>query len=309
MIAVPSGTFSANGTQQIPSQFLSQIPSIAFSVPDLDGDATLKLTSDSGQELGCVQSGVTNGKTLHIPAVSYIAVGIAGAALALTGLSALGSAGTVGGHPPSLGFTTIFSWFQSMAMNGMHSVNYPPVYRSFSKNFAFSGGLIPWNQMQTSIDNFRSVTGGNLTEDSVQYLQNTTLAFTDGSSNTTSFTKRSFNVPNGIITLASRDVSTGVNDTSSSNGTESTVTHLVHGIGGYVEQLTIPQANTFMYVYFKVFDMISHHLTGLCSSFSPSSLLQLPSAFFSSKSYSRHGLCSVLFPRGSPAFGKGIGEP
>ena len=167
----------------------------------------------------------------------------------LTSLSALSSAGTVGGHPPSLGFTTVFSWFQSMAMNGMHSVNYPPVYRSFAQNFAFSGGLIPWNQMQTTIDNFRNVTGGNLTEDNVQYLQNATLAFTDGSSNTTSFAKRSTNLLTGAVVLHDRDISTGVNNNSSDNGSESTVTHIVHGIGGYVEQLTIPQANTFMLVF------------------------------------------------------------
>ena len=230
-------------------------------MPDLDGDATLKLTStDSGQEIGCIRSGVTNGKTLNVPAVSYIAVGIAGAALALTGLSAFSGAGTVGGHPPSLGFTTVFSWFQSMAMNGMHSVNYPPVYRSFAKNFAFSGGLIPWNQMQTSIDSFRNVTGGNLTEDSVQYLQNATLAFTDGSSNTTTFAKRSINLLGSASLLQNRDISTDNNGTSSSNGSESTVTHFVHGIGGYVEQLTIPQANTFMY-YFSL-KILAHFLIG-----------------------------------------------
>ena len=245
---MPKGNFAANGTQIIPSQFLSQVPSIAFSIPDLEGDATLKLMSADGQEVGCIQSGVTNGKSLQVPAVSYVAAGIAGVALILSGLTAFGNAGTVGNHAPSLGFATIFGWFQSMTMNGMHSVNYPGVYRSFSKNFAFSTGLIPWTQMQISIDSFRGATGGNLTgpDNNVQALQNTTLAFSDGSSNRTTFQTRSMLKLIGVSPLIARDVDTSINGTDSSNSSDSSLSHVVHGISGYVEELTIPQANTFM---------------------------------------------------------------
>ena len=140
-------------------------------------------------------------------------------------------------------------------MNGMLSVKYPPVYRSFTKNFAFSSGLVPWNAMQLSIDNFRSKTGGNLTEDSVQYLRNATLVFSDGSKTKTSaISKRSIAVLGDFI-VNRRDFTTNVNGTVSGDGGNTTssdprnkVTHVVHGIQGYVEQLTIPQANTFMAV-------------------------------------------------------------
>jgi len=188
---------------------------------------------------------VTNGQTLQVPAVSYVAVGIAGAALLLTGLSALGSAGSVGAHTASPSFSSVLGWFQSMAMNGMLSVNYPPVYRSFTKNFAFSGGLIPWAAMQTSIDNFRGSTGGNLTGANFQYLQNNaTQIFTDGSSTPV---KRSLREFASALDLDARDLTANVNGSQSTNGTSpNKVTQLVHGIQGYVEQLTIPQANTFM---------------------------------------------------------------
>lgn len=253
---VPAGNFAAQGSQKIPASYASQIPSIAFSIPDLDGAATIKLkAAESGENIACIQSGVTNGKSLELPAVSYIAVGIAGAALALTALSALGSAGGVGGHTPTPSFGTVIGWFQSMAMNGMLSVNYPPIYRSFTKNFAFSGGLIPWNSMQTSIDSFRNSTGGNLTTDSVQYLQNASLVFTDGSSNnSTIIAKRNSAYQFNHAILDVRQISTTVNGTQSGNGSDTDtsannkVTHIVHGIQGYVEQLTIPQANTFMTV-------------------------------------------------------------
>ena len=244
---VPAGTFSAKGSQAIPASYANQIPSIAFSIPDLDGEATIKLTSlDGGQDLACIQSGVTNGKTLEVPAVSYVAIGIAGAALLLTGISALGSVGGVGGHGSSLGFGTVLGWFQSMQMNGMLSVNYPPIYRSFSKNFAFSGGLIPWTAMQTSIDNFRASTGGNLTDNNVQFLENATLVYSDGSPDTSSLTRRSFMAIADALVLDARDVTATANISTATSTSTGKVTKVVSGIQGYVEQLTIPQANTFM---------------------------------------------------------------
>ncbi len=255
---VPSGNFAAKGSQNIPSNYASMIPSIAFSVPDLDGEAKLQLkAADGGQDLACIQSSVNNGRTVEVPAVSYVAAGVAGAALLLTGVSALGSVGATGASTPSPSFSDVIGWFQSMAMNGMLSVNYPPVYRSFTKNFAFSGGLIPWNQMQSTIDSFRKATGGNLTEDSVAYLRNATLVYTDGSSsNSSSKMKRGIEFFFDGIFLDTRDVSTEVNATQSGSSsgnstggsTDNKVSHLVHGIQGYVEQLTIPQANTFMTV-------------------------------------------------------------
>jgi len=127
---VPSGNFAAKGSQNIPSNYASMIPSIAFSVPDLDGEAKLQLkAADGGQDLACIQSSVNNGRTVEVPAVSYVAAGVAGAALLLTGVSALGSVGATGASTPSPSFSDVIGWFQSMAMNGMLSVNYPPVYR------------------------------------------------------------------------------------------------------------------------------------------------------------------------------------
>ncbi|KAI4223246.1 MAG: hypothetical protein L6R36_005565 [Xanthoria steineri] len=252
---VPAGSFSAKGSQPVTQSYANQIPSIAFTIPDLDGEAKMELKSvDGGQDLACIQSTVNNGKTAEVPAVSYVAAGIAAAALLLTGLSALGSAGSAGGHSQSPNFGDIIGWFQSIAQNGMLSVSYPPVYRSFSKNFAFSGGLIPWNSMQSSIDNFRKVTGGNLTEDSVEYLRNSTLVYSTGSKpNRSAPHKRALGGLFGAPALYSRDeFSTAINGTQSGNSTNSPednkVTHIVSGIQGYVEQLTIPQSNTFMTV-------------------------------------------------------------
>jgi len=141
-------------------------------------------------------------------------------------------------------------WFQGMAMNGMHSVNYPTIYRSFARNFAFSTGLIPWSGLQKTIDSFRSHTGGNLTADSYEYLQNVTLVFDDGSSTSTTSS-----VARRGLELFIRDFSTTINGTTTGSDGNSTFvssskeSHLVSGIQAYVEQLSIPDGNTFMTLF------------------------------------------------------------
>lgn len=267
---VPIGTFSASGTQTIPSSYATLIPSIAFSVPDIAAQATLELKSlNTGEDVACLTSQVTNGKTVNVPAVSYVAAGIAGAALALTGASAIGAAaaggGTGGTGTISPSFTEVFTFFQGVAMNGMMSVNYPPVYRSFCKNFGFSTGIIPWTGLQTSIDNFRAATGGNLTNDSVQFLKNATLIYGDGSSSTTK--KRSFDSLRDGILMIRDSLSTSTNGTdatsaASSNST-STVQTTVAGIKAYVEELSVPQANTFMTVLLIVACVIAAIAVGI----------------------------------------------
>ncbi|KAI0161108.1 TRP-domain-containing protein [Hypoxylon sp. FL1284] len=273
---VPKGTFGANGTQAIPDKYSNSIPSIAFQVPDIAAEATLQLKSlDDGKEVGCIQSQVTNGKTASVAAVPYIAAGIAGAALLVGGAGAIGAAfsggagaaggaGGAGTFSPSFG--EVFGVFQGFAMNGMMSAQLPQVYRSFTKNFAFSTGIIPWTQMQVSIDNFRSMTGGNLTNDSVEFLKNATLIYPDGStsSGNGSAFKRAVD---SVVYLATRDIDTSA-DTTSTGGdapttTESTVRAAVSGIQGYVQQLSVPQANTFMTVLLIVAIVIGVIVVGI----------------------------------------------
>lgn len=138
---MPEGTFAATGEQTIPDKFISQIPSIAFSVPDIDSQATMQLKAkDTNQEVACITSQVSNGQSLSTASAKYIAVGIAGAALVVSGLASLASAGQAGSPTSSPTFGDVIGWFQAMALNGMMSADVPGVYRSWSKNFAFSTG-------------------------------------------------------------------------------------------------------------------------------------------------------------------------
>jgi hypothetical protein len=144
----------------VPEEFASQIPGIVFTVPDLDGLVRLELTrdDDNTKQLACIESTVENGKTMEVPAVKYVAAGVAAASLALTGLSAMSAAGAPGAAAPSPTFGEVFGWFQSMALSGMMSVQYPKVYQSFSNNFAFSTGLVQWDS------NLQSTSSAHLPE-------------------------------------------------------------------------------------------------------------------------------------------------
>jgi hypothetical protein len=229
---VPQGSFSATISRKILSEYVDQIPSYAYTVPDLDANVKMTLTSiGSGEEAACIQTLIENGKSVRAPVITCVAAGIAAAALGLSCLLAISAAGRPGApkHPMastrSPSFGEVIGWFQGMVMNGMYSVQYPSVYRSFTQNFAFSTGIIPWASVQTSIDNFRKATGGNLTDESYPYIKNALIVFS--SKNTTpSIGKR--------------------NLFGSSFSTSNKTLHFVQGIQGYVEQLSVSQANVFM---------------------------------------------------------------
>lgn len=251
---MPAQSFSAQGTQIIPSEYADQIPSIAFNIPDLDGLVRLQVKSSTGENIACIQSEVNNGKTVNVPSVRYAAAGVAGVALAFSAVSALAAGGVPGASTPSPSFTDVVGWFQGMAMNGMLSVQYPKVYQAFTTNFAFSTGLVSWGSVQTAIDNFRASTGGNTTNNSYEFLKNNaTLVFADDTNS--SSTKRALN---GVLlwarqtTISVDGKTTNVDGGSSTNTTNSTDLEeskqkvFVKGIQAYVEQLSIPSSNTFM---------------------------------------------------------------
>ncbi|KAI9725549.1 MAG: hypothetical protein M1828_003037 [Chrysothrix sp. TS-e1954] len=256
---VPKGAFAAAGQWKVPQQYAKMIPSIAYDIPDLDGAGKVELQKVNGPKVACIESSIGNSKTTDVPGVKYAAAAIAAGALIVTGISSVaggGGHGHGGTGVSSPTFIETMHWFQSMAFNSMLSVPYPGVYRDFAKNFAFSTGIIPWDSVNMRIDNFRAATGGNLTEDSVQYLKNATLVFQAPNSN--NLMKRSLSsIAQNTILYARDGISTEVNGTSSSAGGEAApddaqnnnkVVHYVQGIQGYVEQFTVPNGNTFMLV-------------------------------------------------------------
>ncbi|KAK9461113.1 uncharacterized protein V1516DRAFT_675047 [Lipomyces oligophaga] len=245
---IPAGSYSAKGTVDIPTTYADMIPSIAYSIPDLDGTAKLLLnSSDSNEEVACFQSTITNGKTTRLTKVTYVSAALSAGALALGAVSSFASTGSQGSSSP--GFADFFSWTQSMAMNGMMSVVYPTVYSSFAQNFGWSTFLITWGSVQSQIDSFRSKTGGNTTLSSWKTSQDSTvLDYETGAyiilNNTDS---EESSIASKLIRRFDIDgLSFSTGDTNSTSDSSYTVLTKVAGFARYIEHLLVPNANAFM---------------------------------------------------------------
>lgn len=218
------------------------------------------ISKSDKKELACLASVIENGKSFAVPEVKVVTAVMAAAAFVLTGASAAIS----GGAGPSPGFVEIMFLFQGIAQDGMLSIGYPKAYRSFTDNFAWSTGLISWEGLQRSIDQFRKSTGGNLENMSIDYLLNSTLLYSSQANDTTVLKEskddkedskvkrwtsdlvRRIEIPNVSIDGTNLDGSKAEPDDAEAQ--KSSEMRFVEGIQAKVETLKIPSANTFMTV-------------------------------------------------------------
>ncbi|KAH9986524.1 hypothetical protein BJV74DRAFT_964366 [Russula compacta] len=160
---LPLYVFNGSETLILPSSIKvsSEIPKIAYKIPDLEAFAQLTLTEvGTGQLKACIQSTLSNGWSTHQPGVSW---GIGGLAF-LT----LFSAAWQSFLPDSIApfrLLDLLGLYQTVASSGFFDLNYPVVYRAFTLNFSWAMGLFsqsPTSSMQKSITNMRHLTGGDL---------------------------------------------------------------------------------------------------------------------------------------------------
>jgi len=139
------------------------IIAIAFTIPDFEGRADLRIFSNSTKsQTACVTALITNGNSFShpkiiSPALGSLAasVGLASFIIAISGGDSVISSRKLYAH--SLSAYTLFSCFHSVYLTGTLSVNFPSVLLAFWSNFAWSSGIISLDSMQKSINRF---TGG-----------------------------------------------------------------------------------------------------------------------------------------------------
>ncbi len=160
---LPLYVFNGSETLTLPSSIKvsSEIPSIAYKIPDLEAFAQLTLTEvGTGQLKACIQSTLSNGWSTHQPGVSW---GIGGLAF-ITLFSAAWQSFLSGSIAP-FRLLDFLGLYQTIASSGFFDLNYPVIYRAFTLNFSWAMGLFsqsPTSSMQRSITNMRHFTGGNL---------------------------------------------------------------------------------------------------------------------------------------------------
>jgi hypothetical protein len=160
---LPLYVFNGSETLPLPSsvKFTSDIPKIAYKIPDLEAFAQLTLTEvGTGELKACIQSTLSNGWSTHQPGVSWGIGGLAFLAL----FSSVWQSFLLDSIAP-FRFLDLLGLYQTIASSGFFDLNYPVVYRAFTLNFSWAMGLFsqsPKSSMQESITNMRHLTGGDL---------------------------------------------------------------------------------------------------------------------------------------------------
>lgn len=156
----------ADGIIPIAQSDVAGIPPIALSIPDFEGQAILRLFSNSTEsEIGCYSAVVTNGATFSHPAAVGTTLGI----FTLIALVSSFATAIYGNHIPttrthyahSLSVFVVFSVLQHIFYTGALSLNWPSVLPAFWSNFAWSGGMIYSQSMQNSINQLIGSNKGN----------------------------------------------------------------------------------------------------------------------------------------------------
>jgi len=147
----------ANGIIPVAQSDVAAIPPIALGIPDFEGEAILRIFSNSTQaEIGCYSAVVTNGATFSQPKSVGTVLGV----FALIALLASFATAVYGDSVPvmrkhyahSLSVLVVFSVFQHVFFTGALSMNWPSVLVAWWSNFAWSGGMIYSSSMQRSIN-------------------------------------------------------------------------------------------------------------------------------------------------------------
>lgn len=161
---LPAYNFTGSAYLQIPSSIDLPIPSIAFRIPDLEAIAQLELKRvETGEVAVCLQSTLSNGWSLHQPAVITATAVFSVLSLASSYFHSF----TLSASRPSVfRVLTLFSFFQHVAQTGMLHLNYPSVYVAFTTNFAWSMGQFSSSRLQSAIERMRAATGSRLSESS-----------------------------------------------------------------------------------------------------------------------------------------------
>jgi hypothetical protein len=167
---VKSGVqIEAAGIIPINQDDVAGIPEIALSIPDFEGQAILRLFSNSTQnEIGCFAAQITNGFTFQQKSAVSSTLGV------FTLLAVLSSFATAAygsnivdmrkHYAHSLSVLVVFAVWHHIFYSGALSMNWPSVLVGFWSNYAWAGGMIYSEQMQNMINDFIGSNKGNTSQ-------------------------------------------------------------------------------------------------------------------------------------------------
>lgn len=159
----------ANGIIPVNQHDVSGIPALALSIPDFEGQAILRIFSNSTRsEIACYSGAITNGATFSNPSTVGTILGIFTFAALVASFATTAYVDSVPKtrthYAHSLSIFVVFAVWQHIFFTGTLSMNWPSVLVAFWSNFAWSGGMIYSKAIQSSINQLIGSNKGNLTE-------------------------------------------------------------------------------------------------------------------------------------------------
>nr|POF01131.1 flavin carrier protein 1 [Quercus suber] len=144
----------------IDADSLARVPGIAYSVPDLDAKVQVFFNMTStGKPAACVETELSNGKTVDQKGVAWALAVVSGLALVASAItSGLGHSNTAA-HVAANALA-LFGYFQAQAFVGMTAVSLPPIVSSWTQNFQWSMGIIRVGFIQNICVWYQRATGG-----------------------------------------------------------------------------------------------------------------------------------------------------
>ncbi|KAG8678209.1 hypothetical protein FRC09_020022, partial [Ceratobasidium sp. 395] len=128
---LPLYNFSGQGTLPIPSSFSSKIPSIGYTVPDLEAFAQLELRRvDTGEVAACVSATLTNGWSMKQAGATWAAVGVVLFSVVSSGVWAVSQARWTGrekglwAEKEAWRVVDVVTFVQSIAVSALLNINY-----------------------------------------------------------------------------------------------------------------------------------------------------------------------------------------
>lgn len=157
------GNIEINSIEYVSEHYANMIPGIAYQVPDIDAYVRLKIIKSgdtSKTQVACIEAFFTNGKSVAQTGVMWVTAIIAGIGLITSALlSAFGS--SIAASHISANTMSLFLYFQSVVLVCLQHVDYlPPIASAWSRNLAWSMGLIKTTFMQKIFRWYVQSTGG-----------------------------------------------------------------------------------------------------------------------------------------------------
>jgi hypothetical protein len=156
----------ASGLIPLAQSDLEVIPNIAYTIPDFEGQAILRIFSNTTEsQIACYSAVVTNGASFSQPAAVGSILGIfafvAVVASFLTAAYGMDIPTMRTHYAHSLSVLVVFAVYQHIFFTGALSMNWPSVLPAFWSNYAWAAGIIHVKGMQDSFDKLTRSNRGN----------------------------------------------------------------------------------------------------------------------------------------------------